>query len=85
MSSENECGCKPFCEDHGREEIAAGSDGEFCNECALDGWSGELCHPCPQSCDMLNNEANKWERSFMCATHAAKHAQFCKESLEQST
>ena len=66
------CDCKPFCETHGRDEIAVEPDGsEYCNECAADGWSGELCHPSHKSCDMLHPKANEWERQFMCAEHAA--------------
>ncbi|MBZ0134334.1 MAG: hypothetical protein K8D98_00185 [Rhodanobacter sp.] len=76
------CGCQPHCETHGREEIAVDADGnEFCNECAADGWSGELCHPEPGSCDMRNAECNVWERQFMCERHAAEHVKFCEETL----
>jgi hypothetical protein len=71
------CECKPFCESHGRDEIAAGRDGEFCNECAADGFGGELCHPSSSQCDMTNPKSNEWERSFMCAKHAAEHVIFC--------
>lgn len=76
------CECKPFCEAHGRDETAAATDGtEYCQECAASGWSGEFCHPCAESCDMGNPEANEWERSFMCQRHAHEHAAFCKEAL----
>lgn len=47
-----------FCETHGRDEVAVEPDGsEYCNECAADGWSGELCHPSHESCDMLRPNA----------------------------
>lgn len=77
-----ECECRPFCEDHGRDEIATDESGaEFCNECAADGFSGELCHPSAGQCDMTNPKSNEWERSFMCQTHAAEHVIFCAESV----
>lgn len=75
------CGCQKFCEHHDRDEIATDAEGdEFCNECAADGGSGELCTPSPQSCFPGDDKANEWERSFMCAKHAAEHAKFCAES-----
>ncbi len=75
------CECKLFCETHGRDEIAVDDDGnEYCNECAADGWGGELCTPAPDSCDMLHEKANEWERQFMCHEHAVEHAAFCEEA-----
>lgn len=76
------CKCQPHCEVHGRDEIAVDEDGqEFCSECAEDGWGGELCHPEPSACDMLNPKANEWERQFMCEQHAAEHVKFCEEAF----
>ena len=76
------CDCKQFCETHGRDEIAVAHDGtEYCGECAADGWSGELCHPSHEACDMLHPKANEWERQFMCEQHAAKHVKFCEEAI----
>lgn len=34
----------PRCEIHGRDELSM--DGRYCNECAADGFSGELAHGC---------------------------------------
>ena len=34
---------KATCPTHARENLSR--DGTFCNECGLDGWSGELAHP----------------------------------------
>lgn len=51
------------------------------NECAADGWSGELCHPSHESCDMLHPKVNEWERQFMCEEHAAEHVKFCEEAI----
>lgn len=75
------CECIQFCETHGRDEIAMNNGKEFCNECAADGWSGELCQPHPLSCDMLDNKSNEWVRNFMCESHAAEHVKFCEEAL----
>jgi len=78
------CGCQPHCETHGREEIAVDADGnEFCNECAADGWSGELCYPEPGACDMRDSECNVWERQFMCERHAAEHVKFCEQCADE--
>lgn len=78
------CGCKSFCEHHGREFIEITEDGEeYCHECSADGFSGELCSPMAGSCDMRNPEANEFERSFMCPTHAAEHKAFCRESYAE--
>jgi len=80
--AQGKCGCKAFCEHHGRDDIEAdaGTGEEFCNECAADGGSDELCQPCAQSCDMTNPKSNEWERSFMCPKHAADHVIFCAEA-----
>ena len=77
-----ECGCVLFLEQHGRDELFVTDEGEpWCSECVADGWSGELCHPSPDSCCLGHNadKANEWHRSFMCADHAAAHRQFCAE------
>ena len=76
------CNCKQFCETHGRDEIAIAPDGsEYCGECAADGWSGELCNTNHEACDMRSQEANEWERQFMCPQHAAEHLKFCEEAM----
>ncbi len=75
-------GCLDFCETHGRDEIALDNDGaEFCNECAADGWNGELCSPAPDSCSLSDPQSNERERQFMCPIHAAEHVAFCAESF----
>lgn len=42
----------PRCETHDREFVGTGDDGDFCTECAADGWSGELS--CGHWLDPLN-------------------------------
>lgn len=77
------CGCKPFCEIHGRAELVTDAydfGGEGCNECAADGFTGELCWPHPNSCHTGGPDsraANKWERQFMCWWHRLVHWWFC--------
>ena len=73
------CGCLLFCEQHGREEIGIDpiTGQTYCNECAADGFSGELCTPSSDSCDRTSDRANVWERQFMCQDHAEKHQAFC--------
>jgi hypothetical protein len=76
------CDCKPFCEEHGRDELVRQADGdEYCGECVADGWSGELCTPAPDSCNMTQPKANDWQRQFMCAEHAEEHSKFSIETL----
>lgn len=83
---EEPCGCVEFCETHGRDEIETDDDGsEFCNECAADGWTGELCSPTPHSCSLSHPKSNEWVRQFMCPAHAAEHVEFCAEALKEKT
>jgi hypothetical protein len=53
--------------------------GEGCNECAADGFSGELCWPDPRSCHLgqFAANANAYERQFMCWRHRLMHWWFC--------
>jgi hypothetical protein len=79
-----ECGCRNFCEDHGREFIEVTPDGEeYCHECSADGETGELCAPMAGSCDMLSQKANEFQRSFMCPDHAAENVKFCAECYDE--
>lgn len=39
-----------YCESHGRDFVQTSDDGEeYCQECAADGGSGELCYVAPDS------------------------------------
>lgn len=76
------CGCKNFCETCGRDDIAVDINGdEFCNECACNGWSGELCTPDPTGVHISNPSCNDFERQFMCEHHAEIHRKECAEEL----
>ena len=78
----SKCGCKPFCETCGRDEISIDRDGyEFCSECACNGWSGGLCHPDPTGVHTTHPSSNDFERQFMCEHHAEIHRKVCSEEL----
>lgn len=83
----DDCGCKTFCEFHGRDHVVVDpSDGEeFCNECAADGWGAELCTPDPTCVHISDPDYNLFERMFMCEHHAEIHRKECAAELGEKT
>lgn len=76
-----DCACRDFCDVHGRQFVCRDGAEEWCGECAADGFTGELCKPCPDSCHsgraLEAMAKNQWERQFMCSYHQLMHRLFC--------